>query len=113
MKTIMLLTGSGTLVILTSYSSPTEPGLLAKLEAKGIDKFVAYEIPLHLAEARYGQHFTVVAHDLHESDDLRVLDFSGDRAFRLFSFSELGPAITYQSPAIAQHGHVRGAEDTQ
>ena len=37
----------------------------------------------------YGATFT-------ESDDLRVLDFNGDRAFRLFRFSELGPPIMYE-----------------
>jgi hypothetical protein len=80
----MLFTGSGPLVILTSYESATEPSLLKKLAAKGIDKFIAYEIPLQLAERRYGGHFFVATHDLHEVDDLRILDFNGERAFRLF-----------------------------
>jgi hypothetical protein len=31
--------------------------------------------------------------DARDSDDLRVLDVNGDRAFRLFRFSELGPQI--------------------
>lgn len=70
----MLFTGSGPLVILTSYDEVLAPGLLSKLEAKGIDKFIAYEIPLELARQRYGGHFQVVAGDLRESDDLRVLD---------------------------------------
>ena len=29
--------------------------------------------------------------DLHESDDLRILDYNGERAFRLFRLAELGP----------------------
>jgi hypothetical protein len=101
MKAIMLLTGDGALVVLTSYGSPTEASLLRKLEAKGIDKFIAYEMPLDLVKQRYGQHFAVVAHDLREADDLRVLDYSGGRAFKLFRFAELGPAISYeQSEAV-------------
>ncbi len=38
---------------------------------------------------RYGGHFRVVMRDLNEADDLRVLDFNGERAFRLFHLSEL------------------------
>ncbi len=97
MKTIMLLTGGGPLVILTSFDSVTDPGLLGKLEGKGIDKFAAHEIPLDLARARYGAHFTVVENDLRETDDLRILDYNGERAFKLFSFDELGPPVLYES----------------
>ncbi len=45
---------------------------------------------------RYGGHFEVVLRDLHESDDLRVLDFNGERAFRLFRLAELGSPIIYE-----------------
>ncbi|MDH3621850.1 MAG: hypothetical protein OER91_13215 [Gammaproteobacteria bacterium] len=95
MKALMLITGSGPMVILTSFDSVTHPELLRKLEAKGIERFFAYEVPLDLARQRYGGHFQVVLHDLHETDDLRVLDYNGERAFGLFRLHELGPAITY------------------
>jgi hypothetical protein len=42
---------------------------------------------------RYGGHFRVVENDLHETDDLRVLDFNGQRIFQLFRFDELGTPI--------------------
>ncbi len=96
MKAFMLFTGSGPLVILTSHESITDEALLTKLNAKGISKFIAYEIPLELARQRYGKHFDVVVQDLHESDDLRVLDYNGDRAFRLFRLHELGPQILHE-----------------
>jgi alpha-D-ribose 1-methylphosphonate 5-triphosphate synthase subunit PhnH len=96
MKCFMLFTGSSPLVILTSYDSVTDLALLEKLRAKGIDKFLAYEIPLRLAKERYGAHFFVVERDLREEDDLRILDYNGDRAFRLFHFSELAEPITYE-----------------
>ena len=83
MKTLMLFGGSGPLVILTSHESATDPALIEKLKAKGLEKFIAYQIPLELARERYGGHFEVVLRDLRESDDLRVLDFNGERAFRL------------------------------
>ncbi len=96
MKAIMLITGSGPLVILTSHDSVTTPVLLEKLRAKGIERFFAHEIPLDLAKERYGGHFQTVLNDLHESDDLRVLDYNGERAFGLFRLDELGPVITYE-----------------
>ncbi len=116
MKTIMLFTGSGPIVIMTSFDSVTEPGLLKKLGDKGISKFIAYEIPAELAEERYGAHLVAVQHDLHESDDLRVLDYDGQRAFKLFSFAELGDAIRYESGEVTTEsggGEVHYPDDVQ
>src|SRR5271166_3249540 len=97
MKAFLLFSGSGPLVIATSYGSLTDPGLLEKLRAKGLEKFIAYELPWDLVKARYGGHFDIAMRDLHESDDLRVIDFNGDRAFRLFHLAELGTPILYES----------------
>lgn len=105
MKAMMLLTGGGCLVILTSYASATDPGLLAELHEKGIDKFVAHEIPIDLVRERYGRHFDVVSHDWHETDRLRVLDYLGDRAFKLFHFDEMGPVVEYDSEGHDMHHH--------
>jgi hypothetical protein len=96
MKAIMLFTGGGPIVVLTSYPAVDDPGLVDKLRGKGIEKFIAQEVPLELARERYSDHFTQVEHDLRDSDDLRVLDYDGARAFRLFRFAELGPPITHE-----------------
>ena len=101
MKTAMLFTGSGPIVILTSHDSVTAPALLKKLEAKGIERFLAYEIPLELAKARSGGHFVTVVNDLHESDDLRVLDYNGERAFALFRLDELRSPVLHEPKAAA------------
>ena len=101
MKAFMLIAGSGPLMILTSHDSIEEPEMLEKLGVKGLDKFLSYEVPLELVKERYGGHFTVVANDLHESDDLRVLDYNGERAFRLFSFAEMGKATPHETPPAA------------
>lgn len=99
MKSMLLLTASGALVILTSYPSPLDPGLLGRLRLKGIGKFVAYDIPIELVRERYAGHFTVVHHALDETDDLRVLDFDGQRIFKLFRFAELGTPIVHEGLA--------------
>ena len=102
MKALMLVTGSGPIVVLTSHATVTNPSLKAQLKAKGIEKFVAYELPLERVKERYGGHFNTVMHNLHETDDLRVLDFDGQRAFRLFSFEELGPALEVEDEHVSQ-----------
>ena len=93
MKAALLFTGNSPLVILTSYDSLSAPQLIEKLAGKGIDKFIACEIPLDKARERYGGHFDVVTRDLRENDDLRILDYNGQRAFRLFHFDELSAPL--------------------
>ena len=96
MKALMLMTGSGPLLVLSSHESPVDPVFLSKLKAKGIEKFIAYELPLDKVEERYGGHYKVVLNDLHESDDLRVLDYNGHRAFNLFSLEEFGAPTLHE-----------------
>ena len=90
MKSGLLITGSGALVYLTSHQGYIDEGLIKKFKAKGITKFIAYEVPVEEAKKRYGGHFEVVTRDLKETDDLRILDYDGTRAFRMFSFKEMG-----------------------
>jgi len=99
MKTIMLVAGSGPLVIMTSHGSAKDPALLQRLKGKGIEKFISFEIPVELAQARYGGHFHTVQGNLDETDDLRVLDYNGQRAFQLFRFDELGEPTYYEGDA--------------
>ncbi|CRI63957.1 conserved hypothetical protein [Thiocapsa sp. KS1] len=105
MKCAMLLTGNGPIVILTSYTSLENPDLLERLKDKGIPKFLAYEIPMELAEERYKGHFKKVMNGFTESDSLRVLDHNGHRAFNLFTFAELGTPLAHESPLDDLYHH--------
>jgi hypothetical protein len=98
LKALMLLTGGGSVVILTSFDWPAASGLIAKLAGKKINKFIAYDLPLELVQIRYGKHFAMVQQDLHEDDDLHILDYNGERGFNLFRFDEMGPATLHESP---------------
>jgi hypothetical protein len=51
MKAYMLMTKSGPIVLLTSHTSILDTFLLEKLADKGIEKFIAYEIPIGLANS--------------------------------------------------------------
>ena len=96
MKAYFLFTGSGPIVILTSYDSIENPELVKKLYSKGITRFIAHEVSVESAKAKYRTHFDVVCHDVYESDDLRVLDYNGQHAFNTFSFAELGAPIYHE-----------------
>ena len=97
MKAGIIFTGTGPILILTSYDSFDDPKLVDKLRIKGIDKFIACEIPVEKVKARYGNHFHVVMGDLNQTDDLRVLDYNGHNVFYSFLFSDMGEAIYHES----------------
>jgi hypothetical protein len=99
MKSLLLFTGGGPMVVLSSHGEPDDDVFLGKLKAKGVDKFMAYELPLEEVEAKYGGHFKTVVNDLHETDDLRVLDVNGHRVFELFRLDVLGKPFIYEPAA--------------
>lgn len=99
MKAGIYYTASGPLAILTSLPSLTAPELVQTLHGKGIDTFLAWEVPLGVVQERYGSHYAKVMGDLHESDELRILDDDGPRVFRLFRPSELGTPLIHERSA--------------
>ncbi|MFH1139170.1 MAG: hypothetical protein V1816_24070 [Pseudomonadota bacterium] len=90
MKAGVIFTGSGPILILTTYESLVNRELADKLYQKGIKKYIACEVDIDLCKARYGRHFEVILGDVHQQDDLRVLDYNGHNVFYVFSFKELG-----------------------
>ena len=92
MKAGVFFTGTGPILLLTSYDSLADSKLVDKLSAKGIKKFIAYEVDEDIVKKRYGTQFDIVMGDLHQADDLRVLDYDGHHVFNNFSFNEIkGP----------------------
>ena len=96
MKAGIIFTGTGPILILTTYESFKDPKLVAKLDAKGVKKFIASELPIESVKAKYGNHFAVVMGDLKQTDDLRVLDYNGYNVFYNFSFSDMGKPVYYE-----------------
>jgi hypothetical protein len=96
MKAGILFTGSGPILILTSYESFTDSKIIEKLRTKGIQKFIACELPLEAVKSKYGGHFSVIMGDLYQTDDLRVLDYNGHNVFYNFSFSEMGKPVYHE-----------------
>jgi len=96
MKTSIIFTGTGPILIMTSYKSLTNPDFVEKLAAKGIKKFIASDLPVEKVKERYGKHFDIVMNDLLQEDDLRVLDYNGHSIFLNFSFTEMGKPVYYE-----------------
>ena len=97
MKAGIFFTGTGPILLLTSYGDLDDSTLVDKLAQKGIKKYIAYEIPEDLVKEKYGKHFDVIMGDLKQTDDLRVLDYDGHHVFYNFSFSDLGEPIFHDA----------------
>ncbi len=97
MKAGIVFTGTGPILILTTYESFVDPNLVEKLRVKGIRKFIVSELPLEKVQSKYGNHYNVVMGDLKQSDDLRILDYNGYNVFHNFPFSEMGKPVYHES----------------
>ncbi len=93
MRAYLIFTGSGPILILTTYPELSDERLVSKLRYKGIDKFIAYEVHLDAVKERYAGSFANVAKDLESEEDLRVLDFNGHQIMANFSLDALGTPI--------------------
>jgi hypothetical protein len=93
----LLFSGTGPLLVLSSYPSLLDPRLVAKLRHKGIDKFMAYAVDLDAARRRYEHSFPEIAADLDDVEDVRVLDYNGHQIMANFSLRELGEPIKHEA----------------
>ena len=93
MKAGIFFTGSGPILLLTSFETLLDAYLVKKLETKGIKKFIAYEVDNEMVKEKYGNHYNVIMGDLRQEDDLRILDYDGHHIFNTFDLNELGSPI--------------------
>jgi hypothetical protein len=96
MRSYLVLTENGPLLVLTSRTSITDDVLLDSLRHRGIEKFIAYEVPVDRVHEFYGLPFEVIAADLEQGKDMRVLDFDGSHIFENLSLAELGKEIHHE-----------------
>ncbi|MCE5243908.1 MAG: hypothetical protein LLF99_11990 [Desulfobacteraceae bacterium] len=97
MKAAMIFTGSGPILVLTTFESLEAPEFIERIAARGIKKFIAHEVSVDRVKKLYGTRFTVILGDLSQTDDLRVMDIDGHHVFNNFAFDELGVPIYYPS----------------
>lgn len=94
-RAYLIFTGSGPILVLSTYPQLQDERLIAKLRYKGIDKFIAYEVELPAVESRYPHSYASIVADLAGSEDIRVLDFNGHQIMANFSLGELGDPIKF------------------
>jgi hypothetical protein len=94
-RAYLIFTGTGPILVLSTYPTLTDERLVGKLRYKGIDKFLAYEVDLEAVRARYAHSFANIVKDLEAEEDLRVLDFNGHQIMANFSLDELGEPIKF------------------
>ena len=97
MKAGIFFTGTGPILLLTSYERFDDPNLVEKLKTKGIRKYIAYEVPEEMVKDKYGQQYKTILGDLKQSDDLRVLDYDGHHVFYNFSIKDVGDPVFHES----------------
>ncbi|MEM6792427.1 MAG: hypothetical protein AAF725_00465 [Acidobacteriota bacterium] len=97
MRSYLIFTGTGPILVLSTYPKLTDERLITKLRYKGIDKFMAYQVDLDVVESRYSQNFASVVEDLKDEglEDVRVLDFNGHQIMANFSLDSLGDPIKF------------------
>jgi len=94
-RAYLIFTGTGPILVLSTYPELTDERLVSKLRYKGIDKFIAYEVDIAAVEARYAHSYANIVKDLETEEDIRVLDFNGHQIMANFSLDELGEPIKF------------------
>ena len=97
MRAYLIFTGSGPILVLSTYPKLTDDRLIQKLRYKGIDRFIAYQVDLEAVELRYADSYSKVSADLQGGEDIRVLDFNGHQIMANFSLDSLGDPIRFGS----------------
>ncbi len=94
-RAYLMFTGSGPILVLSSYPKLTDERLVRKMRYKGIDKFMAYQVDLDAVEERYPQSFAAALEELEDVEDSHVLDFNGHQIMANFSLDALGDPIKF------------------
>jgi len=94
-RAYLIFTGTGPILVLSTFTDLMDERLVKKLRYKGIGQFLAYEVDLAAAKERYPHTFDSVAEDLAGGEDIRVLDFNGHQIMANFSLEELGEPMKF------------------
>ncbi len=92
-RAYIIFTGTGPILVLTTYPDLEDARLVEKLRYKGIGRFIAYEVDGGAVRERYSESYDSIADDLRGVEDIRVLDFNGHQIMANFSLNELGDPI--------------------
>ncbi len=95
MTAFLVFAQTDPVLIMTSRTAVSDGRLLEGLTTKGIDKFIAYEVPLDGLRRKYGVSFEVIESDVKNGKDVAVLDSKGSHVFANVPFSDLGESFRH------------------
>ena len=96
MKAVIVFAGTGPILILTSYPSVEDLNFINKLKAKGLKKFISFEVATDRCRDLYGSSYNDIVEDLQKANDMRVLDFDGHHIFGNFSLKKMGRPFIFE-----------------
>jgi hypothetical protein len=100
MRSFLVLTEQGPLLTVTAEADGADDVVHSGMTRRGIDKYIAWEVPVEMVRTRYGRPFEVIASglasDLASGRVLRVLDFDGRQIFSRLSLTELGRCYAHE-----------------
>ena len=95
MKAAIVITGTGAILVITTYPPINNLNFVNKLKGKGISKFIAFEVPIDQCQHIYGAKYHNTSEDLKE-DGLEVLDIDGLRIFKNFSLKKAETPFVFE-----------------
>ena len=93
MKAAIIFSGTGPILIISTYENLLDENITTALKNKGMKKYILSEVSVEKCWALYGNHFALVAETMNPKGDMRVLDFDGSHIFLNFSFEDMGEFI--------------------
>ena len=104
-RAYLIFTGTGPILVLSTYPSLTDERLIGKLRYKGIDKFIAYEVDLEAVKARYAHSY---ANIVRTSRPRKTCACSTSTATRSWPTSRSTSSANRSSSAVSGSGRPAG-----
>ncbi len=93
MKAAIIFSGTGPILIISTYENLLDENISAAMKTKGIKKYILSEVSVQKCRTLYGNHFALVVETINPNGEIRVLDFDGSHIFLNFSFEDMGEFI--------------------
>ncbi|MBF0284908.1 MAG: hypothetical protein HQL51_10670 [Magnetococcales bacterium] len=94
LRAYMVFSGTGPILVVTRLSTGMQSRHAQEhLAGKGLEKYIAFEVPVARAKERYGPRFQTAVDRLNAPEDIRVVDLDGHHVFSNFQFNEMGEPV--------------------
>ena len=96
LKSYLVMRATGGVLILTDHDLAKEPGALKKLAEGGLEKFIAFEVPLEQVKTNYSAHYEHVLKEPKQISEFITLDDDAREIFENISLKGLGAPLIYE-----------------